>query len=232
MPNWVYSSLTVEGNPELVTELKNQLNTPYTREHDQWNMETQQMELKEYTYSNPIFSFWNIIRPLDMDTYALQKDPNEDPSKLFSGDNWYSWNVRNWGTKWDVGVSDDDRWPDTELLDEEENGENLVLVYKFNTAWSPAVPAIEKLSKQYPDLLFTHSFEEETGWGGELEILNGNLISESQYDWQCRECGYQADETPYCEECCYDMCPDCGYGEPDEEDREKCEAHRVEKVNA
>jgi hypothetical protein len=229
MPNWVYSSLTVEGNPELVTELKNQLNTPYTREHDEWNMETQQMELKEYIYSNPIFSFWNIIRPTDLATYALQRDPaNVEGSLLFAGNNWYDWNVRNWGSKWDVGVSDDDKWPDTELLDEEENGENLVLVYKFNTAWSPAVPAILKLSEQYPKLLLTLNYQEEQGWGGEIEFIQGKIISESSYDWQCRECGFEADETPYCEDCCYDMCPSCGYGEPDEEDLAKCPAHNVE----
>ena len=137
----------------------------------------------------------------------------------------YDWSVSNWGTKWDVSVSDDEKWPDTELLNDEPNGENQVLVYRFNTAWSPAVPAIEKLSEQYPDLLFTHSFEEEQGWGGELEILNGNLLSESQYDWKCRECDHMLDETPFCEACEYDVCPSCGYNEADE----PCEEHKDEE---
>ena len=229
MPNWVYNTLTIEGSPSSVQKLKEQVSAPFTREHDQWNMETGKMELKEYTYSNPVFAFWNIIKPTDLATYALQKDHKADDSSLFGGNNWYDWNVRNWGTKWDVSVSDDEKWPDTELLNDEPNGENQVLVYRFNTAWSPAVPAIEKLSEQYPDLLFTHSFEEEQGWGGELEILNGNLLSESQYDWKCRECDYEADESPYCETCCYDMCPNCGYGEPDDEDRAKCDEHKEEE---
>ena len=124
-----------------------------------------------------------------------------------------------------ASVSDDEKWPDTELLNDEPNGENQVLVYRFNTAWSPAVPAIEKLSEQYPDLLFTHSFEEEQGWGGELEILNGNLLSESQYDWKCRECDHMLDETPFCEACEYDVCPSCGYNEADE----PCEEHKDEE---
>ena len=233
MPNWVYNQLTIEGSPESVTKLKNQVSAPFTREHDQWNMETQQMESKEYTYDNPIFAFWNIVRPTDLSIYALQKDPNEDPKKWFSGNNWYDWNVRNWGTKWDVSVSNDDKYPDTELIDEEPNGDNLVLVYKFNTAWSPAFPAFEKLSAQYPDLLLTLSYEEETGWGGEAEFVRGEMISDADYNWKCRECDYEeTDEPPYCDICEYDMCPDCGYGEPMEEDREKCEEHRVEKVGA
>ena len=230
MPNWVFNTLTIEGSPTSVQKLKEQVSAPFTREHDQWNMETGKMEIKEYQYSNPVFSFWNIIKPTDLATYALQRDPaNVEGSLLFAGNNWYDWNVRNWGTKWDVSISDDEKWPDTELLDEGANGENYVLVYKFNTAWSPAVPAIEKLSAQYPDLLFTHSFEEEQGWGGELEILNGNLLSESQYEWKCRECDYQADETPYCDTCEHDMCPNCGYGEPDDEDRAKCDEHKEEE---
>ena len=225
MPNWVYNTLTIEGSPSSVQKLKEQVSAPFTREHDQWNMETGKMELKEYTYSNPVFSFWNIIKPTDLATYALQKDHKADDSSLFAGNNWYDWNVRNWGTKWDVSVSDDEKWPDTELLNDEPNGENQVLVYRFNTAWSPAVPAIEKLSEQYPDLLFTHSFEEEQGWGGELEILNGNLLSESQYDWKCRECDHMLDETPFCEACEYDVCPSCGYNEADE----PCEEHKDEE---
>ena len=230
MPNWVFNTLTIEGSPTSVQKLKEQVSAPFTREHDQWNMETGKMEIKEYQYSNPVFSFWNIIKPTDLATYALQRDPaNVEGSLLFAGNNWYDWNVRNWGTKWDVSISDDEKWPDTELLAEDTNGDNLVLVYKFNTAWSPAVPAIEKLSAQYPDLLFTHSFEEEQGWGGELEILNGNLLSESQYEWKCRECDYQADETPYCDTCEHDMCPNCGYGEPDDEDRAKCDEHKEEE---
>jgi len=74
--------------------------------HNNYNVETGQFEDQLTTYSNPVFAFWNIIKPTDMDTYYLQKDPNEDKTVLFSGDNWYDWNVRNWGTKWDVAVAE------------------------------------------------------------------------------------------------------------------------------
>jgi hypothetical protein len=224
MPNWVYNSLTVEGNPDMVNELKKQLNTPFTRMHDQFNMETGQLETIEYTFDNPIFSFWNIIRPLDMDAYEKQPDHSRSLSETlkFESNDWYSWNIRNWGTKWDVGVSNDEKWPDTELLDEDTNGDNLVLVYKFNTAWSPAFPAMEKLSAQYPELLLTLNYQEETGWGGEAEFLRGEMISDADYNWECSACGYQElGEPPFCEDCEYDMCPKCGYGEPDE----RCEKH-------
>ena len=237
MPNWVYQSLTVEGNPESVLELKKQLNTPFTKSHEQWDIETGSMQTKEYTYSNPVFAFWNVIRPTNMEEYDKQpkrsslptSDPNwwADTNKVAStDDSWYNWNNRNWGTKWDVAVSNDEKYPDTEVYDEEPNGDNLVLVYKFQTAWSPAFPVMEKLSAQYPDLLLTLNYQEETGWGGEAEFLRGELISDADYNWECNECGHQeTGEPPFCEDCEYDVCPSCGYNEADE----PCAEHKDEE---
>ena len=185
----------------------------------------------------PPFGIWNSpnsnVFP-NMEEYAKQpkrselptSDPNwwADTEKVSRvDDSWYNWNNRNWGTKWDVAVSNDEKYPDTELVDEEPNGDNLVLLYKFQTAWSPAFPVMEKLSAQYPDLLLTLNYQEETGWGGEAEFLRGEMISDADYNWECSECGYQeTGEPPFCEECEYDTCPSCGYNEADE----RCEKHK------
>jgi hypothetical protein len=132
MPNWVYNSLAIEAvdaDPSQITKLVSQVNQPFERQHDQWNSETQQMELIDTSYSNPLFSFWNIVKPTDLETYALQKDPNHDDSIIdFMGNNWYDWNVRNWGTKWDVAVRDNDEYPETTM----EQGDKSV-IYSFNT---------------------------------------------------------------------------------------------------
>lgn len=231
MPNWVYNGLTIEGNPDLVNDLVRMMNRPYVMIHDNWNMETKAMEVTQTTYPNPVFAFHNIInhRQQGIDDLEYVKQPDHslpiEEALQFKGNHWYDWNVRNWGTKWDVAVSDDNKYPDTYMEGPTPNGENLVVFYNFNTAWSPPFPAMEKLSAQYPSLLLTLSYEEETGWGGECEFLRGEMISQSEYGWQCRECEHQEDETPYCETCDFDMCPDCGYGEPNPEDREKCEVH-------
>jgi len=45
MPNWCYNSLSIEGSKEEISAIKTQLNQPFQRQHDQWNMETHQMEL-------------------------------------------------------------------------------------------------------------------------------------------------------------------------------------------
>ncbi len=226
MPNWVFNGLTIEGNPESITKLVEQMNSPFHMVHDSWDTTTQSYTKKDTFYSSPIFSFWNIIKPTDMEAYQGQPDhslPIEEAMK-YKGDSWYEFNNREWGTKWDVAVSEDNKYPETYMEGPVANGDNLVVYYNFNTAWSPPIAAIEKLSAQHPNLLMTLSYEEETGWGGEAEILRGIIISQSEYGWKCRECDHTEEETPYCEECEYDMCPSCGWGEPDE----KCQTHMVE----
>ena len=135
-----------------------------------------------------------------METYHLQEDPNADKTKLFDGNNWYNWNVREWGTKWDVGLRDDERFRDTELVEETEGS----LVYSIHTAWSPPLPAIQKLSKFVPDCLVVLTYQEEQGWGGEVTYLDGLLITEKEYDSQCFEC-FAENTMEYCEHCEDDM---------------------------
>jgi hypothetical protein len=110
-------------------------------------------------------------------------------------------------------------------MEEAENGENYVVHYNFETAWSRPLPALQKLSAQYPTLLFTLSYEEETGWGGETEILRGEIISDNQYDSKCNDCD-ATDTLEYCEDCENDVCSVCNYGAED-----VCETHK-EKADA
>ena len=213
MPNWVFNGLTIEGKPESITKLTEQLNQPFKRVHDSWNTTTGQMEKNPTTYSNPVFAFWNIIKPTNIEAYQNQPEYKanasiEDMMKN-DGDDWYNWNLRNWGVKWDVSVSNDDESPETYMEGPTQNGDNLVVYYSFNTAWGLAMPALTNLSSQYPDLLLTLSYEEETGWGGELELLRGELISDESYGWRCNDCDHTEQETPYCEDCEYDTCPNC-----------------------
>ena len=222
MPNWCYNSLTIEGNAEDISAVKSQLNTPFQREHDQWNMETKQMEKRTVLYPNPVFSFWNIIKPTNLEAYNGPQ-PQVDLSKAitFESDHWYDWNVRNWGTKWDVAIHHEEQYPETELIEDWSDR----LIYSFNTAWSPPVSAIEELSKQYPNLTFTLSYEEETGWGGEVELTNGEGKVIEEYENKCRDCD-SLNTMEYCENDCGEICSECNYlGEADMECVAECEVH-------
>ena len=232
MPNWVFNGLTIEGNPEQVKKLMKQMNKPFKSPVQTIGLGDLSFAVKSVLYPNPIFAFHNIYSYLDAgitdEEYVGQPPRTEDFKDWlkFETNDWYNFNNREWGTKWDVAVSHDEEYPDT-YMEDTVNGENHVVYYNFNTAWSVPVPALKKLSAQYPTLLMTLSYEEETGWGGEMEFLRGEVISNSEYGWKCRECDHMEEDTPYCDTCDFDMCPSCGYGEPRDEDRAKCQTHMV-----
>jgi hypothetical protein len=204
MPNWVFNHLTVKGDSKDVDKVKAQLNSPYSREHTSWNPKTQTLDKATTTYSNPVFAFWNIVRPTDLYTYAQQSDPNADPKVAWSGDNWYDWNIRNWGCKWDVGIADDNHFVDTSMDELKDGG----VQYNFDTAWSPPSEAIEKLSSQHPNLTFKLYYEEEQGWGAEVEYINGEGKVILEYDDRCHECS-EINSMDYCDDCGCNVCLEC-----------------------
>lgn len=201
MPNWVFSTLEISGSPESIQKVKTQLNQPYEFESKDFMTN----EVKTTRYSNPLISFWNIVQPPKekQHLYHTTADGSEDKTW-----NWYSWNISNWGTKWDIGIRDDDKYPDTELLEETDTS----LIYKFQTAWSPPLPAIEELSVQYPELEITLEYEEEQGWGGEIfwDSTGSTIVREwdipnshadyKALDREC-ECEHNEDEEYWFSDC-------------------------------
>ena len=233
MPNWCYNTLTIQGPKEQVDSIKDRLNAPYKKTFENWNPETRQMEFKEYEFSNPVFAFHNIYNHIQDNVpdeiYHKQPDhtlPMEE-ALMFKGNHWYDWNVRNWGTKWDVAVSNDEQWPETELLEHKSEDEDQWLVYRFNTAWSPPSEAMEKLSALVPNCVVTLSFEEETGWGGELEFVNGEMTAESGYQNKCRDCDSE-NTLDYCDNDCGEIFSECNWlGEADLDCVAECDTHKV-----
>jgi hypothetical protein len=242
MPNWVYNGLTIEGNPDQVKSLIKQMNKPFV--YSVQSNGDLSFNIRERKYVNPIFAFHNIYSYLDHgvtdEEYHCQPPHNPDSSfadwMKHETNDWYNFNSREWGVKWDVAVAEDDEYSNTSIQ-ESENGENYVVYYNFETAWSRPLVALEKLSAQYPTLLFTLSYEEETGWGGEMEFLRGVVISESEYDNKCRDCDAE-DQMEYCENDCGEICNACHWlGEANLEDVAKCQTHKIylpstEKVEA
>lgn len=226
MPNWCYNYLDISGDEILIADIKRQLNKPFVKDHDSWNATTGQMEVSKTTYSNPVFAFHNIYNHIQdgVSDEDYIKQPSYPTSELmFQGNDWYDWNVRNWGTKWDVAVHDNDKYPDTEITDESKTS----LGYRFNTAWSPPIEAITKLSTQYPTLNFNLSYEEETGWGGEITLLNGFITTVEEYDNKCRDCE-SINTLEYCDNDCGEICSDCNYmGEADLDCVADCDIHKV-----
>lgn len=215
MPNWVFNYLTVSGEPEKVAQVKEQVGRPIY-----YNFEDGKV-----FHENPIFSFWNITAPTDLEAYSNQPVlgdlPTSDPNwwsqlqeKSKTDDSWYNWNHRNWGVKWDVAG-------DSSI--EEETPESVT--YRFDTPWGTPDQALITLSSQHPDVTFLLCYEEETGWGGDTKFINGTAEELDEWDWKCRNCDYHVTDTQvsvWCDTCDNTICPFCKYGA-----QESCSTHGV-----
>ena len=156
MPNWVYNGLTVEGSESSVLKLKEQVGKPISVPVIDW----QTNELKIETNDNPIFSYWNIIAPTDLDAYPKQTDHTLD--KPYAGDDWYSWNQRNWGVKWDASN-----------CKSKELSDFNTIVFSFDTPWGTPEHFVRRLSKKYPNATF--------------EMVSGSIENDSHYEFTCED---------------------------------------------
>lgn len=90
---------------------------------------------------------------------------------------WYDWAIRNWGTKWNA--YDVTEWG----IVSQDKGELSASIY-YETAWSPVTQLLLTVSRDYPTLEFYHEFADEGGsFLGSEVILNGQIISEEELDW-------------------------------------------------
>jgi hypothetical protein len=64
--------------------------------------------------------------------------------------NWYEWNIKNWGTKWEID-------PDG-LQRHKINGRTYK--YYFDTAWSPPDEWLKKVGELYPTIKFKLKYKE------------------------------------------------------------------------
>ena len=174
MPNWVYNTLWVQGDEVTVTALREKMNSPFETEHYLWDG-----TVDKKVYSNPVFAFWNIVKPDNLDKYFATV--GSDTGNESDPDNWYNWNIRNWGTKWEVA--------DNSYYEEQDEPDSLV--YRFETAWSPPMEALLLLSSQFPTLRFDYRYEEEQGWGGAGWFVGGVYHEEESWDIPESHADYQ-----------------------------------------
>ena len=93
----------------------------------------------------------------------------------------YIWCIDNWGTKWNAtnastGFIDPKKIEEAEgfTLSDYENPACGVIY--FTTAWSPAFPVTEALSKQFPEVIFKHNFEEEGLIGKGYQVWRAGIL--------------------------------------------------------
>ena len=86
-------------------------------------------------------------------------------------ENWYDWNVSNWGTKWDVDAEIDTLDPDWTFI-----------AVSFDSAWGPPVEALKHWQQQNPGTSLHLDFiETGMGFGGYLDIMPSGFTDEVCY---------------------------------------------------
>lgn len=96
-----------------------------------------------------------------------------EPAIVNHPDNWYQWNIANWGTKWSAS----EVW----MTEDYEVGDRLV-DYNFDTAWSPAEPVIAALAAKFPTLHIEHRYcEAGMGFAGQVVYNNGEETTREEY---------------------------------------------------
>jgi hypothetical protein len=67
-------------------------------------------------------------------------------------DNWYDWQVKNWGTKWDVSI---------EGLEFTDNGDGTAMIEGwFDSAWSPPIEAYEQMADDFDSCYISATYHE------------------------------------------------------------------------
>ena len=142
MPNWCRNRVTVFGNEDEVSKVKDIF------------------ESKDSVFGKIIPSpDWSKIPNEDGQLPKVREHKNPKTGEVSfvttefpDGTNdsrWYDWNIANWDTKWDItgGVEIDEQ--DTEQIE-----------INFNTAWSPPEAICRKLRDMFPDLSVSWFFDE------------------------------------------------------------------------
>jgi len=179
MPNHITNRLTIIGTEEQVAQVRAEIkgededqfidfntfvSTPKELQgtvspmsiltQEEYDIQEQKIATDNLTENERNFGF----------SRGLTRELSNDYEAKFGADNWYDWQIRNWGTKWNAY----------------DQIETDVDELEFNTAWSTPLNAMVHLSKKYPQVEFKVRYaDEDFGYNvGEYSLINGEIENE------------------------------------------------------
>ena len=170
MPNHVYATISVEKK---YTEKLRELSKVGLCRH--YHPMPEELDFHKYynkLNNNEYGDDWSKFYTEQKEWIEKQKEANKEK---YGHEDWYSWCVNNWGTKWGCY--------EISLGEHNENETYL----NFTTAWSPIADHIlHKFAEDIPD--FEYFWEEEQGYGERAEFVDGVPVSYREWDipeWSC-----------------------------------------------
>jgi len=141
MPNICENRLEITtSNPNLVRWIQN-------------FCEKGEIEYNEYVSRKPPTGLFQYMAPMPSELEGTTKGSHPPKWQTknsgilidrYGADNWYDWQCKNWGTKWDVYCDDIKYW---DVKKEWKGPYHIVL--EFDTAWGPPTEAIKRLKMSY-----------------------------------------------------------------------------------
>ena len=189
MPNWCVNQIDITGDAEEVAKLvefvksdesaftfENIVPPPATEMYSSAGSHNKYVcgceSVAEPDPENEGRYFW-VIDGKKVDFFGKCPTHNE-PSFGNHPDNWYNWNIENWGTKWSAA----EVWS----TEDYEVGDRCI-EYSFDTAWSPAEPIVAALAAKFPKLHIEHRYcEGGMGYAGEVIYNDGKESRREEYD--------------------------------------------------
>lgn len=193
MPNHIKNRIKINSTPQIVEKIFNQYNTHinatlyktydnkaicqnkggkigwfdfktglfHQRNEDPVQGLPEEFEVEISQPSDCFPDFKKILPPPDTSEY--RDEPSQQAVREHPN-NWYNWNLNNWGTKWNS-------------YDHEKESFNI---YVFETAWSGVPNLIQIISAQFPDVEIDYEYsDEDTGYNcGSFKFLNGEVVEE------------------------------------------------------
>jgi hypothetical protein len=122
MPNWCNNSISIVGPKDTIKQL--------------W---------EDAKAQEDGFGLLNAIHPM-----PKELEGTTSPSE--TGNDWYSWRVSNWGTKWDIS--------DEGLEYNEVDEDTAEITGWFDSAWAPPIGAYEQFADSFDNCSLEASYHE------------------------------------------------------------------------
>jgi hypothetical protein len=166
MPNWCENDLVIKGKPKDLNEL-----VEFVKSSDENIFDFDKIIPMPEVLKGVMTGFITIdgkkYENWRKDDTGIEQEELDRWREEYGHDNWYSWSIENWGTKWNasepfVATLCDDR-----------------ITYTFNTAWSPPIPVIAALAEKFPKLKFSLKYYERgCAFKGYAKYAKGVVVEE------------------------------------------------------
>lgn len=144
MPNWCTNRLYIHGPEKSITKFINDNKATITGPR---------YGLKENQTHHLALSLERLLPTPRNDDGTLIGEGTRQRGNTTVENDWYTWRMVHWGTKWDLGN-------DTDLLIHSVSDKTSAVEYVFNSADYPPLKWLDHAAALYPSLFFKLSYEE------------------------------------------------------------------------